>query len=461
MTKTDLFPYVSILIVNHNGLEYLSNCLMSLKNSTYPKNCFEVILVDNNSVDKSIKHVEENFPWVKLVKSSINLGFAGGNNLGLKYANGTYIALLNNDTVVHSKWLEEMIKVAESDSKIGICTSKINFFYRFLTLKINISGLENLTDNTKDSNSPILKLSQINFDGKDITEDCHYLDGFSPPTMVFGKRIRFAAKNSIIRIPVLSINKKTNLKIKAKAMTNLKNSNLSVECENQDLMNTTIAEDIDSLNIALTQNVMEKAQDIINNTGGIIFSDGAGADRGFQQLDNGQYESQEEVFAACGASMLIKEELIREIGLFDKYFFTYYEDTDFSWRARLRGWKIVYVPTSKIRHVHCGTSLEWSPSFIFYVERNRVSMLLKNAPAKLWLRELIAFYYTTIRRLLNHYRRDIFNLSSIKVPIDLRMRIKAAISLSSNIPNLTVKRIKIMRKKKIDNRFIYDWIIKK
>lgn len=92
--------YVSVVIVNWNGKKWLDKCLSSLLNQTYKK--LEIILVDNASVDDSILYATENFPEVKIVKSKHNLGFSGGNNLGIKEAQGEYIILINSDI-----WVEE------------------------------------------------------------------------------------------------------------------------------------------------------------------------------------------------------------------------------------------------------------------------------------------------------------------------------------------------------------------
>ncbi len=117
-------PLVSIIILNWNGKEYLGKCLRSLKKQTY-KN-FEVILVDNGSTDGSIDYVKDNFGhFIKLIQNNTNLGFARGNNIGIKNSKGKYILLLNNDTRTDSVWVEELVKVAEGDDKIGMCASKV------------------------------------------------------------------------------------------------------------------------------------------------------------------------------------------------------------------------------------------------------------------------------------------------------------------------------------------------
>lgn len=117
---------------------------------------------------------------------------------------------------------------------------------------------------------------------------------------------------------------------------------------------------------------------IIQSTGTLLLSDGGGGDRGFGEEDRGQYRDREEVFGFNGGSALLRRSALDDVGGFDQRFFSYYEDTDLSWRMRLRGWRIIYEPQAVVEHVHAGTSGEWSESFMFHVDRNRMLMMLKN-----------------------------------------------------------------------------------
>jgi len=114
---------VSFIIVNWNGKHLLSDCLNSIKNQTYSN--YEIILVDNGSIDDSPNFVKEHFPDVNLIQLEENKGFTGGNIEGLKQARGNFIALLNNDAIIHPRWLEHMLRAINSNERIGICSSKI------------------------------------------------------------------------------------------------------------------------------------------------------------------------------------------------------------------------------------------------------------------------------------------------------------------------------------------------
>lgn len=108
-------PLVSVVVLNWNGMPFLENNLSSLISQTYPD--YEIVFVDNGSTDGSIEYVRQNFPMVSIIKNDGNLGFSTGNNIGFKYAKGRYIITLNNDTKVQSNFIEELVRIAESDKK--------------------------------------------------------------------------------------------------------------------------------------------------------------------------------------------------------------------------------------------------------------------------------------------------------------------------------------------------------
>lgn len=114
-TPTDL---VSVVIVNFNGERFIKDCLTSVLKTNYPN--FEIVVVDNNSKDKSTK-ILEGFsvdPRVKIMALNQNLHFAGGNNVGINWSKGKYIVFLNNDTVVSPNWLAELCRSFELSDDI-------------------------------------------------------------------------------------------------------------------------------------------------------------------------------------------------------------------------------------------------------------------------------------------------------------------------------------------------------
>ncbi|WP_420629566.1 glycosyltransferase family 2 protein [Candidatus Leptofilum sp.] len=119
---------VSIIVVNWNGRHHLNLCLSALFAQTYPN--FEVTLVDNGSTDGSQTFVRDHFPDVRLIELPQNMGFARGNNVGIRASNADYIATINNDTKVAPNWLTALVETAEANPNVGMCAAKLLFWDR-------------------------------------------------------------------------------------------------------------------------------------------------------------------------------------------------------------------------------------------------------------------------------------------------------------------------------------------
>lgn len=103
----DKTPLVSIIILNFNAGKLLLNCIESLTKLAYQN--IELIIVDNVSTDNSQNQCKEKFPQVKLIQNEKNSGYCGGNNVGIKNANGEFIIILNPDTIVESNLIDELL----------------------------------------------------------------------------------------------------------------------------------------------------------------------------------------------------------------------------------------------------------------------------------------------------------------------------------------------------------------
>lgn len=115
---------IGIIIVNYNGKHLLEKNLQSVVDTDYEN--FEIVVVDNASVDGSIKYLRKNFPTVKIVESKDNLGFGRGNNLGVKeYPNFDAYLFLNNDVSVPKDWLGKLVVTLQEKKDAGAVGPKI------------------------------------------------------------------------------------------------------------------------------------------------------------------------------------------------------------------------------------------------------------------------------------------------------------------------------------------------
>lgn len=112
---------LSVIIVNFNQRDFLTNCLDSLarENESYKDLMLEVFVVDNASADDSVDYVESRYPWVTLIKNQENRGFSRANNQALPLSQGRFVLLLNNDTEVRPGALKRMVEFADSQPKAG------------------------------------------------------------------------------------------------------------------------------------------------------------------------------------------------------------------------------------------------------------------------------------------------------------------------------------------------------
>jgi GT2 family glycosyltransferase len=356
--------FVSIIIVNYNGKRYLNNFLNSALLQNYPSDRYEVLVVDNGSTDGSVTFIEKNFPNTRVIRSEKNLGFGGGNNLGIRYAKGDLLLLVNNDTTLNKDTLTSLVSVFnEEEGKVGAIAAKLVLIDSYLPVTIEEAFYSGHTvpkiANPHNPNPFIIPHDSGN---------------------LFKERV-FVPVNC-------EIDQEININLRVKPY-----------CRNEfrvrfgeDLMFKgyikSLAKDF-NVNFDLTKvQLVKYKKNLIQNSGNFFFRDGSGRDRGaviasnrqYYEEDDGQYDKEEDVPAFCGAGVLINKKALEDVGYFDENFFMYYEDADLSFRLRENGWRIVYSPKSVIRHVHAGSSKEWSDLFTFNAERGRLLFVSKHWP---------------------------------------------------------------------------------
>lgn len=129
---------VSIILLNWNGRRFVRDCARSVLEQTYPE--IEFIVVDNASMDGSPELLLEDFPQIKMVRNSENLGFSRAMNQGIKTSRGSYILSLNYDVILEKDFVEQMVKAIEADERIGSVSGKL--------LRLNENGKTNIIDST-------------------------------------------------------------------------------------------------------------------------------------------------------------------------------------------------------------------------------------------------------------------------------------------------------------------------
>lgn len=139
--------------------------------------------------------------------------------------------------------------------------------------------------------------------------------------------------------------------------------------------------------------------------GGIVdINNVLGSHKGVDEEDSGQYDKNEETEYVTGAAMMVKSEVFKKIGLFDEKYFLYYEDSDFCFRARKAGFKIMYIPKAVVFHANAKSTGLGSPLQDYFITRNRMLFAKKF----LSFRTQLALFREAIRNLGNPVRRLAF-----------------------------------------------------
>src|SRR3989344_2005416 len=261
---------IAIIILNWNRKDETIECIKSLSHINYSNLQCEIVVVDNASTDGSIKELGKlklKFK-IKIIINKSNLGFAAGNNVGIRYAlknNFDAILILNNDTFVDKNLLVELVNIADKSNNWGMISPKIYFAKGF-------------------------EFHKNKYSKKDLGKVIWSAGGEIDWNNVFGKN------------------------------------------------------------------------------------------RGVDEVDEGQYDSDEEIEFATGACVFINSEALSKCGQFDERYFMYFEDVDLSVRFKESGFKIYYAPKAVLWHKVAQSSGIGGGLNDYFITRNRMLFATLYAP---------------------------------------------------------------------------------
>lgn len=424
------------MVLNYNGGELTLRCLRSLGTVDWPPDRLELVLVDNASSDGVADKVAEEFPAVRVVRSPVNRGFAGGCNLGLHDLQGVdYVALLNSDATVERGWLAPLVEALEADPTAGAGCSKILFDDGFVELAVDAPTHRR---GGGDRRALGVRVSGARVDGRDVSRRMQFVRGFWGPELGGGEETTYqwATGHALLRVPVLRCGdppEDCELRLSAEARKGVR-----VRSGSEGVVELQVEPTPRWYRVPLSGDRV----DVVNNVGSELRADGHGADRGYLELDVGQFDVPAHVFAWCGASVLLSTRYLRSVGLFDERLFLYYEDFDLSWKGQFRGWRYRFVPESVVRHVHSATADEASATTHFYKERNYLLTLTRHAPAVLAARGVLSHVIVTG----SYARRDLLGpivRGGRPRPEIVRRRVRAEVAFARLVPSSLVSRWKV------------------
>ncbi len=451
-----------LVVLNYNGGPHLRRCFDALAALDWPADRLELVLVDNASTDGSVEALQRSHPRVRVVRNQRNTGFPA-NNLGLTDLDGLdYVGLVNNDGFVEPGWLRALAGVLDGHPEVGAVGAKMLFAPRFVRLSLQTTaGVAGRGDPRELG----VMVSGARVGGVDRWGDVQFGPGTWGPERGPQGIYRWTSSDAQLHIPLPGDG--------SDALPVVVELEMAAEGSKEVTLShgpSTEAFVVDgrprwcSVRVEAPAGDSElhgrEPYDIVQNAGSMVFDDGSGADRGFGEPDEGQFDEPAEIFAWCGGSVLLRPSYVRSTGMFDERFFLYYEDTDWSWRGRAQGWGYRYEPTAVMRHVHAASSVEGSALFQHYVERNRLLMLAKNAPWRMLAGQVARYVLVTA----SYARRDLL------APV-LRARrprwsttggrVRAFLGFLRLAPTMFVQRRALRRRQTVSDEQLARWLVER
>ena len=431
---------VRLVVLNHDGGELLERCFDALAALDWPTEQLELVLVDNASSDGSVDAVLDAHPEVRVVRSPTNAGFPA-NNLALRDLDGVrYVGLVNNDAFVEPDWVRAMVDALDADAGLGAATGRLVFAPRFVDL--HVGGAD-------------VRITGLRVDGTDRWRGAQVVDAASGPDPDDrGGVFYVTSAASTVRVPVeVASNGDGGAGEEVELMVQVRLDGSEPRQVSLDGGRGARTVEVGTTPAWFELPVGGRTFDVVNNVGGVVFDDGYGADRGYLEVDAGQFDEPVEVFAWCGGGVMLRPSYLQQVGLFEETFFLYYEDTDLSWRGRAAGWRYAYVPGAIARHVHSASSGVGSALFMHHTERNRLLMLVRNAPWSMVLRAIGRFVLVT-----GSYRWRSTNAGST---LTARRRLGALAQFGRMLPATIGQRRRLRRRQTVPDHEIARWLTRR
>lgn len=221
-----------------------------------------------------------------------------------------------------------------------------------------------------------------------------------------------------------------------------------------------VAESDGRIGMVGTKLLFYDSRTVINSVGTIILRDGSAVHLGGKDVDKGQYESLKQIFAPCAAAALYRGKMLEDVGFFDEDFFAYLEDVDIGWRARLRGWHAALSSKAVVYHKYSLTNIKYSEFKLFFLERNRVWILVKNYPLKYVIFSPFYTFYRYLKMMVTIRDKDT-EVSKYTENMSYRrlanILLKAWLEAFSKLPKFLKKRATIQSTKRVSSAQVDRW----
>ncbi len=334
---------VSAVVVSYRPGSWLAPCLASLAGQAD-----QVVVIDNGSEDAAASRIGRQ-AGATVVRCPVNTGFAPAVDLGAGIAQGTVLALLNDDAVAGPGWLPSAVAALE-DPSLAVVGPKIVLSARFREVVLADEAWEA----PGDGRSLGRQVRSVRVDGVEMLEVAAG-PGLYRLERSGDDRWRWTAGPQPWYVPLAESTYDPKIIINGRP--------------------------------APPGRVVR----LLNSAGAFLDKRGYAGDIGADTTDEGRFDEPGERFAVSGAAFVTRRETWRRLGPFARRYFAYYEDIDWCWRAHLAGMKIWYDPAATVEHLRSASSGgEHEPWVRVTAERNRTLTMVRNGPPRLVLNALRA-----------------------------------------------------------------------
>ncbi|MBS1837458.1 MAG: glycosyltransferase, partial [Actinobacteria bacterium] len=337
---------VRAVVLNWNSAWFTRRCIESLQRTDYPADRFEIVLVDNGSVDGSLERLRSWFPDLRIVANGANLGFAEGCNRGMRDRRGVdAVALVNNDAVVEPGWLTPLVDALVADPTIGAASARLVLEPGFIPVDLDAAH--------------DVGVRHVRTDGIDVTAALRFegFDAVSDAAWPLAVTHRLRSGRGRIWVPASSEVREVSLDFDGPVRVSSPGAEAT---GGSPVRSATIGVDAVRVNL-------------LNGIGTARNARCEGYDRCFGVPEGDLDEEARQVIdvqGVCGGGALLRSAMLDDVGLLDARLFAYYEDTDLSWRASRAGWRVVAVPASRIEHAFGAAGGSRAAGFFHLDRRN-------------------------------------------------------------------------------------------
>src|SRR4051794_25474166 len=385
-------PTVGVVVVNYNGGDLTLECLRSVLRTKWPADRLRVVLVDNASRDGIADRVRDELPAVEVLRLPTNGGFGAACNAGIRALGAVdFVALVNNDAFVAPDWLSPLVDTLVEDPGLGAVCPKILFAGPCHDVELRSATYRRGFGDRRDLG---VFLSGARVDGADGWSRAQLIDGtwgLEPDAAAGGE---WTSTVTHLRVPVPESGTTT-----VSLLLHADGPRAISLAAGADVVEHTVGTEPAWFEVVAAAGGV----DVVNNVGTELLAEGFAVDRGYLEVDDGRFDAPADVFAWCGAGVLLRHEYVDDVGQFDEDLFVYYEDLELAWRGAERGWRYRTVPTSVVRHVHAATSGRGSPLKQYYDERNRLVVLARHGTT----RDVAAAAARSLLVTASYARRDV------------------------------------------------------